>query len=98
MPKKIICILFSVVFLLFIVSPITLVINQKALDISEIFSNPDEEKGNEEHLDFEILLPLLKSNSSQYFGYSKKNILAYVFKRYSKPRSNIISPPPDFYS
>lgn len=96
MPKKRISILFSVVFLLFIISPITLVISQKSVDISEIFSNSEEEKGNEKHLDFEILLPSLKSNSSQYFGYSKKNILAYIFKRYSKPRLNIISPPPDF--
>jgi len=96
MPKKIIYILFSVVFLLFIVSPITLVITQNSLDVSEIFSNSEEEKGNEKHLDFEILLPLLKSNSSQYFGYSKKNILAYVFKRYSKPRLNIIFHPQIF--
>ena len=97
MPKKRTIILFSLVSLLFIVSPVAHVITQNSLDVSEIFSNSEEEKGNEKHLDFEILLPLLKSNNSQYFAYSKKSALAYVSKRYSKPRLNIISPPPDFF-
>ena len=97
MPKKRTLILFSLVSLLFIASPITLVITQNSLDVSEIFSTSEEEKGNEKHLDFEILLPLFESNNSQYFAHSKKSVLAYVFKRYPKLRLNIISPPPDFF-
>tara|TARA_B100000767_G_scaffold275797_1_gene315863 strand:+ start:23558 stop:23938 length:381 start_codon:yes stop_codon:yes gene_type:complete len=96
MPRKRKLIVFSIISLLLVISKLTFVITQNSLDVSETFSNSEGEKRIEKHLDFDILLSLLKSNNSQFFVNSKKSALTYVFKRYSKPHLNIISPTPRF--
>lgn len=97
MSKKIVSILFSVIFLLFIVTPTIIVMVDSSIDVSMAFSaSEEEEKGNEKNLDIEILFSKLKTNDSDLVFALSENNLGYYFKNYPKPHLNLISPPPDY--
>ena len=96
MSNRIVSIFFSVVFLLFIVTPTIIVIVDDSIDISILFSPiEEEEKGNEKNIDIEILLAKVKSDDSEINERLMENNLGYFNKMYPKPPLIIISPPPD---
>lgn len=96
MPKKIVSIFLSVIFLLFIVTPTVLMIVDDTIDISIYYStSEEEERGKEKQIDKEILFSNLKTNESGLIFNSSNNNLNYCFKNYTKPHLNLISPPPE---
>lgn len=97
MSRKSVSIFFSVLFLLFIVTPSVIVMVDDTVDISIVFSNSEEEeKGNEKHLDIEVLFSKLKTSDSDFTFAVSENNLEYYYKKYPKPHLNLISPPPEF--
>ena len=98
MSKRIVSIFLSVIFLLFIVTPTIIVMVDDTIDISIAFSaSEEEEKGNEKHLDIEVLFSKLKTNESDLVFAISENNLGYYFKNYPKPHLNLISPPPEHH-
>ena len=96
MSKKIVSITLAVIFLLFIVTPTVIIMVDDSIDVSMAFStSEEEEKGNEKHLDIEILFSKLKTNESDIVVAYSKNNLGYYYKQYPKPHLNLISPPPE---
>ncbi|MGY0407616.1 MAG: hypothetical protein ACWIPJ_04575 [Polaribacter sp.] len=94
MSKKGIPILFSVVFLLYIVTPTIFMIVDEAVDVSILFST-SEEKEKGKHVDIDILFSMTQTNNFDLvFSFSERN-LEYFDKKYTKPHINIISPPPE---
>ena len=96
MSKKIVSITLAVIFLLFIVTPTVIIMVDDSIDVSMVFSSSEEEeKGNEKHLDIEILFSKLKTNESDFVIAISKDNLGYYYKQYPKPHLNLISPPPE---
>jgi len=93
MSKKGFSILFSVVFLLFIVAPTILVMVDDSVDVSIVFSNSGEDE--KENLDIEVLFSVIRTNTYGLAFTFLDTSLEYIDKRYTKPHLNIISPPPD---
>ena len=84
-------------FLLFIAAPTIITMVDDTIDVSIIFSaSEEEEKGNEKHIDVELLFSNEDANDSDLVYLSIENNLGYYFKKYPKPHLNLISPPPDF--
>ena len=99
MSKTIVSILLSTMFLLFIAAPTIITMVDDTIDVSIIFSaSEEEEKGNEKHIDVELLFSNDATNDSDLVYLSIENNLGYYFKKYPKPHLNLISPPPDFIS
>lgn len=96
MSKTIVSIFLSVVFLLFIAAPTILLIADDTIDISVAFSiSEEEEKGNENHLDIEVLFSAEKKTNESNLGFvSAKNNVGYYYKKHPKLHLNLISPPP----
>jgi len=96
MSKKLVSIFLSVIFLLFIVTPTIIIMVDDSIDISIVFStSEEEEKGNEKHLDIEVLFSKLKANDSDLDLAVNENNLEYCYKKYPKPHLNLLSPPPE---
>jgi len=97
MSKKVVSIFLSVGFLLFIIAPTIIVMVDDTIDVSIVFStSEEEEKGNEKHLDIEVLFSKVKTNESDLVYITTDNNLGYYYKKYPKPHLNLISPPPDY--
>lgn len=92
MNRKIIAILFSVLFVALITAPSIIIAIDDSVDVSIFYSITEEEE--KETLK---VFPMGESNEEDYFLTSNSNDnLGYFFKNYLKPHLNIISPPPDF--
>ena len=97
MSKKIVSILLATVFLLFIAAPTIITMVDDTIDVSIVFSgSEEEEKGNEKHIDVELLFSSEKVTELDLVFTSVEDNLGYFFKNYPKPHLNLISPPPDF--
>ena len=97
MSKRIVSILLSTMFLLFIAAPTIITMVDDTIDVSVIFSaSEEEEKGNEKNIDVEVLFSNEAANDSDLVYITIENNLEYYFKKYPKPHLNLISPPPDF--
>ena len=96
MSKRVISILLSEVFVMFIAVPTIVIIVDNTVDVSIVFSaSEEEEKGNEKHLDVELLFSNLKDNEVNSTLTSSENNLEYYYKKYPKPHLNLIFPPPE---
>nr|WP_321228976.1 hypothetical protein [uncultured Psychroserpens sp.] len=92
MNRKIIAILFSVLFVALITAPSIIIAIDDSVDVSIFYSITEEEE--KETLK---VFPMNELNEEDYFLTSNSNDnLGYFFKNYLKPHLNIISPPPDF--
>jgi hypothetical protein len=92
MNRKIIAILFSVLFVALITAPSIIIAIDDSVDVSIFYSITEEEE--KETLK---VFPMNELNEEDYFLTSSSNDnLGYFFKNYLKPHLNIISPPPDF--
>ena len=97
MLKKVISILFSIIFLSNIVAPAVLVLVDDNIDISiSISMSESGEIECEKDLDIEYLL--LKNDFIEYNFVFKPSIhsLEYCYKKYSNPHLSLISPPPKY--
>lgn len=93
MNRKIIAILFSVLFVALITAPSIIIAIDDSVDVSIFYSITEEEEEKETLKVF----PMDELNEEDYFLTSNSNDnLGYFFKNYLKPHLNIISPPPDF--
>ncbi|MGY0391079.1 hypothetical protein ACW5R3_00795 [Bizionia sp. KMM 8389] len=91
MSKKVIAILFSVLFVTFITAPSIIVAVDDSVDVSMFYSIAEEENEN-------FKFPLSNNNHDDFDGVfttESKEYLGYYFKNYTKPYLNFISPPPD---
>ncbi|MFD2915146.1 hypothetical protein [Psychroserpens luteus] len=92
MNRKIIAILFSVLFVALITAPSIIIAIDDSVDVSIFYSVTEEEE--KETLK---VFPMNELDEEDYFLTSNSNDnLGYFFKNYLKPHLNIISPPPDF--
>lgn len=98
MSKRVISILFSIIFLSTILVPAVLVIVDDIIDTSISFSiSENGEMECEKDLDIEFLLFYNQVIDSDFVFKTSECGLVYFYKKYTKPHLNIISPPPDYY-
>jgi hypothetical protein len=97
MPRSIISIIFSVIFMITLIAPSVIIVIDNDADISFFYdTTEEEEKGNEKHKELEVLFSELNENEAYFVSNETEGNLGYYFKNYSKPHLNLISPPPDF--
>ena len=98
MSRRIVSILLSSLFLLFLTAPTIILTIDDSVDVSFFYaSSEEEEKGSEKNKEMELLFFEL-NNTDLDLTYSEvENNLAYYFKNYPKPHLNLISPPPEFH-
>lgn len=98
MSKQGISIFFSVIFLLFIVTPTVMIFVDDTVDVSMFFtSSEEEEKGQEKHKDIEVYIAELNCDDLNFGSFKAKNKKGYYYKKYPKPHLNLISPPPELH-
>lgn len=99
MNKSIIAITFLTLFLSFSVVPSLVVLVDDSFDISLVYDITEEEENKGKEQD------AIKNTLFSHYGelvasttYSVNSFpQAYLFKTYTTPHLNLISPPPDFY-
>ena len=99
MSKRIISILFSLIFLVFTVTPSVIAIVDDSIDISFFYasSGEGEDKGLEKNNDLEVLFSELKMGETDFVSKKTENRTWYFFKNYQKPHLNLLSPPPEIH-
>ena len=98
MKRNLISLLFSSMFLLFLIAPTVILIIDNSADVSCFYiSSEEEEKGNEISKDKELMLYDVLNETVLLDSNEIENDLEYFYKNYPKPHLNLISPPPDFY-
>ena len=99
MKRNIISIIFSSMFLLFLIAPTVILIIDNSADVScfYISSEEGEDKGLEKNKDKELIVHDVLNTASLSDSKKIENHSAYFFKNYPKPHLNLRSPPPDFY-
>jgi hypothetical protein len=97
MPKNIVSILLTFIFVAFIAAPTMINLVDDTVDISIFYttSSPEEEKGLEKNKEIEILFSLSMISDLDFSSIENENNLGYYFKNYPKPHLNLISPPPE---
>lgn len=97
MPRRLISLLLSLTFLLFIATPTIIVMIDDAVDVSSFYaSGEEEEKGCEKTMDTDILFLENTIDEASFVLNKVENNLEYCFKTYTKPHLNLISPPPQY--
>ena len=97
MPKNLISIILSVIFVVFLVAPTVIAIIDDSVDISVFYtSSEEEEKGIDKNKDVEVLVYYSNTLESCFISNEQENHTGYFFKNYPKPHLNLISPPPEF--
>lgn len=98
MSKRIVSLLLSSLFLLFLTAPTVIVMIDDSIDISSFYaSSEEEEKGSEKNKEKELLFFELDTTDLDFASSEVENNLGYYFKNYPKPHLNLISPPPEFH-
>ena len=97
MRKKIIAILFSIVFLSIIVTPTIILAFDNSIDFKVLVLTPEEEE-KEKEVNNSIELYSQNENKvlSSFYIFENNNYSQYQFINYHKPHLNLISPPPEF--
>lgn len=96
MSKNLISIIFSTIFLVFLLAPTIITIVDDSIDISLFYAMSEEEESGVEKNKIDEVLILQRYTSETFFVSKKiKLITVYFFKNYKKPHLNLISPPPD---
>jgi len=93
--KTITSFFFSLIFIAFMAAPTIAFLADTNVDICLVNDINEEEKGNENFKDIEILFSDSNSSKDSFLDLKNENLLEYYFKKYSKPHLNLISPPPD---
>ncbi len=96
--RRLISILLSFMFLLFLTAPTVIMFIDDTTDVSIFYTANDEEekKGQEKDMDKELLYHDFLKTASSFYSNDKENNQEYFFKNYPDPHLNLISPPPDF--
>lgn len=96
MSKNVIATFFTIIFMGFIIAPSVITMLDDSIDTSIFYSlAEEEEKGSEKEKNIEILFAVSNHYESDFSLNEIENNLEYVYKKYSKPHLNLISPPPD---
>ncbi|MDA0178062.1 MULTISPECIES: hypothetical protein [Mesoflavibacter] len=93
MSKQFISIFFSILFLGLITAPSIIVVVDSDIDISVLYSVSEEE---EEIKSLKLVVTNTKEDSECLIVNEDFPNLDYLFKSYTKPDLNLISPPPDY--
>jgi len=92
MSKKIISLFLSIIFLGLITAPSIIAVLDENVDISILYSVSEEE---EENKNLKIVVSTVKENTETLTLKEDNLTLGYLFKVYSNPHLNLISPPPE---
>jgi hypothetical protein len=97
MPKNLVSILLTLIFVGFLTAPTIIKLVDDSVDVSIFYttSSPEEDKGIEKNNNLEVFFTSLLMSDLDFSSKENKNSLGYYFKNYSKPHLNLISPPPD---
>lgn len=95
MHKNKIAVFFSIVFLSFIIAPAVITMIDSSVDITFIYSNSEEEPGNQKGEKEKIVLSPLKINEFIFSSTKKVSALTHTNKNYTKPYLNLVFPPPE---
>lgn len=97
MPKNIVSILLTFIFVAFLTAPTIISLVDDSVDISIFYtsSSQEEEKGLEKNKEVEILFSDSRMSDLDFSSTESENNLRYFFKNYPKPHLNLISPPPE---
>lgn len=97
MPKKIVSIVLTFIFVAFLTAPTVIRIVDDTVDISIFYttSSHEEDKGLEKNKEIEILSSVSRISDQDFSSPENENNLGYCFKNYPKPHLNLISPPPE---
>lgn len=96
MSRKIVSLVLSIIFMLFIAAPTIIIIVDNSIDVSTFYtSGEEEEKGSEKNKDNDLLFLEFNINEDVFASKKVENNLGYYSKTYSKPHLNLISPPPE---
>lgn len=93
MSKQFISIFLSILFLGLITAPAIIVVVDSDIDISVLYSVSEEE---EEIKSLKLVVTNTKEDSECLIVNEDFPNLDYLFKSYTKPDLNLISPPPDY--
>lgn len=97
MYKNKIAVFFSIVFLTFIIAPTVITMVDSSVDISFIYSNSEEESGNQKGEKEKNFLSPLKISEFVFLSTKKVSALTHTSKNYTKPYLNMVFPPPEQY-
>jgi len=97
MPKSIISIILTLIFVGFLTAPTIIKLIDNSADISIFYttSSPEEEKGADKKIDVEVFFNTIYMANLDYTSNKRGNNLDFYFKIYPKPHLNLISPPPE---
>ncbi|GAA4935744.1 hypothetical protein GCM10023314_05100 [Algibacter agarivorans] len=96
MSRRIVSILLSSLFLLFLTAPTIIFLVDDSVDVSAFYaSSEEEEKASEKNKEIELLFLELNNSDLDFASSEVENNLGYYFKNYPKPHLNLISPPPE---
>ncbi|MEC3906058.1 hypothetical protein VOI54_03455 [Tamlana sp. 2201CG12-4] len=96
MPKKVISLSLSILFLLFVTAPAIIVLVDDSIDVSVFYTaSEEEEKGGEKNKEKELVWFELQKTDVAFNTFKANNDLVYFYKKYARPHLNLISPPPE---
>lgn len=100
MSKNALAIFFAVIFSSLITAPTIFIVMDNDIDMAILFdiSEEEEEKGNQKHIEFEVIVEETPSEISEFANQSAKVQLITVTKTYLQPHPNLFSPPPECHS
>ena len=94
MSKQLISIFFSILFLGLITAPSVIIAIDADVDVSILYSVSEEE---EENKSIKLVVTEQKETTESIYKEIAFLRLDYLFKSYTKPALNLISPPPEFF-
>ena len=94
MHRKVVSILFTVLFLALITAPSIIVVMDDSVDVSVFYSLSEEEEEEQTNLNLSFVLENLEDSFFETSSHTDNS--GYYFKNYPKPHLNLISPPPEF--
>ncbi|WP_194766193.1 hypothetical protein [Tamlana sp. I1] len=97
MSRQFISTILSMIFLAFIAAPTIIKMVDDSIDVSFYYSYAEEEeKGATKNVTKEVIVLEELNSESLFLLSTQENTMPYVFKTYSNPYFNLVSPPPDF--
>lgn len=94
--KQLLSIFFVTLFTTTVIAPSVLAIVDSAADISLLYDASEEEKGENENKELEVVIIINTLESESLITFEIENNLEYAFKTYSIPYLSLILSPPKF--
>jgi len=94
MSKQLVSIFFSILFFGLITAPSIIIAIDADVDVSILYSVSEEE---EENKSIKLVVTEQKEATESIYKKIAFQKLDYLFKSYTKPALNLISPPPEFF-